>query len=520
MTYVIGSGPAGVSCAKALLARGVAVTMLDAGVQMAPEIRKKLTEVQTVWDAKLVNYFKSTLSSEDSIKLAYGSNYPYAEVENHLSFVSAPEVYCKPSFAQGGLSNVWGAFITPYLSEEIADWPLTIDSLVPYYRKVLEFLPLAQSQYEQVNKYPLYCESTNFYSSSQQATYLYQYLEGNRVGIAQLGGSYGYARLAVRFSKSNLPYCVYCGMCQYGCPLELIYSAQETLVELRKNPNFSYIPGVVVEQLSEEDGIVQINGYELENKKTMIFEAKQVFLACGAILSTIIMARSLKLYGQKITLKDSQHFMFPAFLYKRFKNVQKEKLHTLCQLFIAVDNKDVSKHPINLQIYTYMEQFENEFKKIFGVFYPLFKLLLRPILERLIVIQGYLHSADSPAYGITINQDDKNVAISYVGTQTEQTVIKRVLSFLSLKRKDFGFIPISFMLKISKVGRSYHYGSSFPMQEHPTGFSTDLLGRVPNFKWVHIVDSSAFPSIPAQSITLSVMANAYRIAHECEINVS
>ena len=32
--YVIGSGPAGVSCAKALLHQGAAVTMLDAGVRL------------------------------------------------------------------------------------------------------------------------------------------------------------------------------------------------------------------------------------------------------------------------------------------------------------------------------------------------------------------------------------------------------------------------------------------------------------------------------------------------------
>jgi choline dehydrogenase-like flavoprotein len=31
---------------------------------------------------------------------------------------------------------------------------------------------------------------------------------------------------------------------------------------------------------------------------------------------------------------------------------------------------------------------------------------------------------------------------------------------------------------------------------------------------VHVIDSSVFPTIPATTITLSVMANAYRIGAE------
>ena len=52
------------------------------------------------------------------------------------------------------------------------------------------------------------------------------------------------------------------------------------------------------------------------------------------------------------------------------------------------------------------------------------------------------------------------------------------------------------------------------MSEKPTGFQTDKLGRVPAMDRVHIVDASVFPTIPATTITLSVMANAHRIATE------
>jgi choline dehydrogenase-like flavoprotein len=49
------------------------------------------------------------------------------------------------------------------------------------------------------------------------------------------------------------------------------------------------------------------------------------------------------------------------------------------------------------------------------------------------------------------------------------------------------------------------------MRENPGPFQTDLLGRPTGFSQVHVVDASVFPSLPATTITLSVMANAHRI---------
>ena len=55
MHCVIGSGPAGVACAKALLARGATVLMLDAGIELEPDrariVRKLAGEKPSAWNA-------------------------------------------------------------------------------------------------------------------------------------------------------------------------------------------------------------------------------------------------------------------------------------------------------------------------------------------------------------------------------------------------------------------------------------------------------------------------------------
>jgi 2-polyprenyl-6-methoxyphenol hydroxylase-like FAD-dependent oxidoreductase len=45
VVIVIGSGPAGVACASALLGRGIDVTLLDAGIELEPERRAMVEEL-------------------------------------------------------------------------------------------------------------------------------------------------------------------------------------------------------------------------------------------------------------------------------------------------------------------------------------------------------------------------------------------------------------------------------------------------------------------------------------------
>ena len=52
------------------------------------------------------------------------------------------------------------------------------------------------------------------------------------------------------------------------------------------------------------------------------------------------------------------------------------------------------------------------------------------------------------------------------------------------------------------------------MRKKPTKFECDVLGRPTGWERVHAVDATVLPSIAATTITLTVMANAHRIASE------
>jgi len=75
-------------------------------------------------------------------------------------------------------------------------------------------------------------------------------------------------------------------------------------------------------------------------------------------------------------------------------------------------------------------------------------------------------------------------------------------------------IPMTPAMRVGKPGRGFHTGGTFPMRARPRRLETDTAGRPHGFSRLHVVDASVFPTLPATTITLSVMANAHRIGTE------
>src|SRR5450432_1185096 len=149
MHCVIGSGPAGVACAKALLARGATVLLLDAGLELEPDrarIVRQSAEVKPAsWNPQQVATLKGGLAADARgvpLKLVFGSDFPYRETEEKIPWRNHGSGL-KPTLALGGLSNVWGAAMLPLREADIANWPVSNAELSPHYRAVTEITGLA-----------------------------------------------------------------------------------------------------------------------------------------------------------------------------------------------------------------------------------------------------------------------------------------------------------------------------------------------------------------------------------------
>jgi choline dehydrogenase-like flavoprotein len=510
MHYVVGSGLAGVACSMALIARGEEVTMLDAGLGLEPELQNVVAglsrEKPREWDPGALARIK-VLGGGEGVprKLVYGSEYAYEHPAGQQP-VTGKGVDFAPSYALGGLSNAWGAAMLPYLQSDIDDWPITIDDLAPYYERVLDFVPLAASVDSLADLFPLYSERHCDHRASRQAERFLSSLERHRADLAREGFTFGKSRLAVTVQRPSGDGCVYCGLCMFGCPYGLIYSSRETLARLRVDPNFRYVGGVVVERLQERaDGVI-IHARTIAGE-SQSFEAERVFVGAGAIPTTQILMDTLAL--DETTLKDSQYFLLPM-LAIAGGGARDEELHTLAQIFIELQDESISDRNIHLQLYTYNEIYDLELRRRFGRIYSL--MPTGPVLDRMALMQGFLHSDDS--FKVRVRRQDGTFSLRKVPNTWTRNVVKRVVGKIRGASLKLGAAPLLPMLQIAQPGKSFHFGGTFPMKRRPQRGETDILGRPCGLERVHLIDSSVFPSIPATTISLSVMANAYRIGSE------
>jgi choline dehydrogenase-like flavoprotein len=516
MHCVIGSGPAGIACAKALRARGAEVLMLDAGLELEPErarlVRQLAATKPSAWTSRDLARLKigANAKADDISKLLFGSDFPYRETETHIPW-RGKNIGLRPSLALGGLSNVWGAAMLPHRDADIADWPVENAELAQHYHAVTEFTGLSAQRDDLEEIFPLHCENPGSLQPSRQADLLLTNLSRHRADLRERGWTFGRARVAIRAAD-----CVYCGLCLHGCPYGCIYNSADTVRELRAETNFSYQRDVIVTSLRENSGKVFIEGFHRETRATLSFEADRVFLAAGVIPTAQILLRSQNAFDQPLRLRDSQYFLFPIVLARRTRDARTEALYTLSQVFIELFHPNISRRGVHLQIYTYSNFLAQAVRKNFGPFVRPLEILARQLEDRMVIVQGFLHSDDSSVISMTLKRDGEKdfLQLDVQPNPASRGVVKKVFRELFRQSRRLGGMPLLPMLQLAEPGRSFHCGGSLPMRAQPENFETDRLGRPQGWSRVHCVDASVLPSVPATTITFTVMANAHRIGWE------
>lgn len=508
---VVGSGPAGVSAADALLRQGHRVLMVDAGGEADAPLQAAAASLGAsepgAWTPEMLAPVRGPLRYNGEgmpLKLAFGSDHVYRDVER-LQPVHARGVDVYRGFAVGGLSALWGAAVAEFTEADLDGWPIAHADLAPFYRDAREMTGAAASGGRELER----AGEAHALALSPQARVIAERARGSVAALAAAGLRVDVARLAVRPAAS----CRYCALCLYGCPYGLIYSAAQTLRErLLPAPGFRYEPGVIVRRVTHDGAGAVVHGESRDAGHARVFRGARVFLAAGAVATTAILLESLGAAGVPLRVRQSDHVLVPLWLHRDPGPVD-VPMHTLSQLFLQIDDSRVSSRPVHLQLYTYNDHYQRIASDWLGPFEGPAGLALRPMLRRLVLLKGYRHSDESAAVRVVQpRRGDPRLDIDVMPGVPSGHGVRRLVHRLRAVRRHLGAVPIPLAARMGRPGSSVHLGGSFPMRREPGRYETDALGRVPGLAGVHVVDASVFPTLPAAPPTLTVMANARRIA--------
>ena len=455
------------------------------------------------------------------LKRLYGSDYPFRGTDAAYA-IEKRGVDVAPSFATGGLSTVWGAGMLPFSDADTADWPIAAAELAPHYRAVLSFVPLAGARDALEAEFPLHTDRLAALRPSRQAEAFLRDADRGRAALERAGITVGRARLAVDADSDprwGRPPCAYCGLCLYGCPYRLIYNAESTVAELRGRPGFTYRPDVVVERVEESGGGVVVHGRGRVDGSPVRVAGERAFLGAGVLPTTAIVLRSLGLFDRPVAIRDCIYFLLPMVRARGVADLDRERLHTLAQAFVVIRDPALGPESVCLSMYTYNDLTVRALRASGGPLGRTLGPLWRSLAARLLVFGGYLHSRHSPGLTMTLRRERAGTAARRSGsgrcrTPKSRAMVRRVGRKLLAHAGGFRAAPLLPLIRFSAPGRGFHCGGSFPMASTPGPGRTDRLGRPAGLERVHLVDASTFPSIPATTITLPVMANAHRIASE------
>lgn len=514
MIYVIGSGLSGIAAAVALIKRGYHPTILDVGLTPendASALKARLASVEPeAWTSEDLERVKQTGPAYQSgipQKLTFGSDFAYRDVDAatraHLRNASMLR-----SFAHGGFSNVWGAVIQTFPSDEFRGWPIALQQLSPHYAAIQDLM----------------CSSSGpLVSPSAQARAFYMDMLRNRLELENHGIRFDYARLAVRTSDGDREKgCRRCGLCLYGCPYDSIFAAGMTLARLVREGFVSHIPNVIVDRVITTRGGIRLEGRSLQDEAPRVFEGRAVFVAAGLLETVrIILNSTIRRVGgeESLRVRTSDIFTLPMLRYPSSPQTTTERMHTLCQMVMNIDDCTISEHPVHLQLYGYNDLYSKLLVRKTGALSLPLKPVLQRLAERLFVGFGYLHSDDSsilrlaPAGGAA-----GRVSIEGQENPKVRCIVRAVVRKLFRCQKYLRTLPITPEVKFDLPGGGIRSGGCFPMRPTPTGMETDLWGRISSLPRVHLVDSCVLPTIPAGPLAFTVMANAHRIASECPIS--
>jgi choline dehydrogenase-like flavoprotein len=502
---VIGSGPAGVSASVPLVEAGRRVLMLDGTAD--PYRSKRSRENGARWQRVLGDRLEA-LQPDDGLspKLRTSESRSVVDAFRTWADIKENDFFAIGALARGGLSRIWGSLVSEFDQADLHSWPIRVAELVPSYRAVAARIGLSGSSDD---------DMAEFYGLSgpvlpappigqTAAIVLKNYLKRSRAS----GFALGLARNALlTVNHGDRPACDLSLDCLWGCRRGAIYDACRDLDALRKSPHFRLIDDAVVTRLAP----VEHGWNAIIRGRDQPFRAPRILVAAGALGTLRLMAPLLGDERTELRLLNSPLLALPMLLPARIAGNPSRIGHTLAQLGFSYAYSPEPGEYVTGTLYEVSALPPSSFVTRLPFGRRAGTEIFRALSPALIVASIYFPGTCS-ANTVSTHRDGDDVSIAIRGALCEafaplNRAIQRALTKVFRGLGAFA-LPSA---ELAKPGTDAHLGGLFPMGGNERN-GTDSVGELNGCKGLYLVDGSVLPTMPSKPNTLTIMANADRIA--------
>jgi len=506
---IVGTGPAGTSAALALLERGVRVHLLESGAAFASEAPQgslldlRFTSTQQ-WRWQLGPAAPSVGAGNVSPKLRVPAFRTLFDGYAQLNQIDAGAgFHLTGAIAGGGLSNAWGCGVASFDPDELGALADVAAEMRQSYRRVSQRVGLSGASDDALRDYfGLDQHSAPALPLDRLHTQLWERRTRLRAGL-----DLGRARLAVRAQASaGRQGCNQCGLCLWGCARGAMWSAAMDLAAICAHPLATVEFGAHVTKLEHTGDATLVHVQSAHG--TRIIRAQKVLLAAGTIASTRLALAGMKLVNQPIRLQSNPMAAFLLFLPRQFGSTR-EAASGLAQLSFRL-RLQPGAEPCFGNLFSTGAVPMHEFITRMPLSGRAALPLLRSLLPACIVGNVFFAGARS-AHEISVNAAGR-AQISSRQEPSMREGFQQAHAALSRQFRRLGawLLPGSFVP--GAPGADLHYASTLPIARHPSSRECSLAGQLQGLPGVYLLDGASLPRLPAKAHTLTIMANADRIA--------
>ncbi|MBY4631275.1 FAD-dependent oxidoreductase [Rhizobium croatiense] len=489
---IVGSGPAGVSAAFPLIAAGRRVVMLDAGNDAGSEDESR--------SARVLGRNLESLRADDgsSPKLQTPVARGILERFRRESGITGEGFMPVASLARGGLSNIWGAQISYLDAEDIAAWPIDIE--------------LLQRSYERISRRVGLSTNTDLTAGANSGPLLplgataAHVLRRHEIAMPADGSFRLFPAVNAILSepRPGRAACDLRGDCLYGCPSGAIYNSRQDLLSLQKSPHFRLLDNMRAMSLTSN------SGWTVGTADGSSFSAPRIILAAGVLGTAALLADLLPIGGEGLRLLNSPTLAIPLLSPARLLR-SATATHSLAQLGLSLRYGERASDYVTGAVYEVgslpAQSFVNRMPLGRKAGRAAFETIAGSLLVATIYYPGdqsrsYIHRDPAAGKGMTVRGGFAD------GFDIRVKDLKRRLR---REWQRLGLIPLP-GASLAEPGVDAHFAGTLPMGA--TGpFGTSVDGELNLHPGLHVVDGSILPELSSKYITMTIMANADRIAH-------